>query len=69
MEVGGEALAASMAAMEKMDQTAAMTTMMNAEFQSQKMVTDTVNAIANGQVDSANKAINAATQSGKSIQY
>ena len=69
MEIGGESLAASMAAMEQMDQTAAMTTQMNAEFQSQKMVTDTVNAIANGQVDSANKAINAATQSGKAIQY
>jgi hypothetical protein len=69
MEIGGEGLAASMAAMEKMDQTAAMTTAMNAEFQTQKMMTDTLNAIANGQVDSANKAVNAATQSGKSIQY
>ena len=69
MEVGGEGLAASMAAMEKMDQMSAQTTAMNAEFQSQKMMTDTVNAIANGQVDSANKAINAATQSGKAIQY
>lgn len=69
MEIGGDALAASMAAMEKMEQTSAMTTMMNAEFQSQKMVSDTVNAIANGQADSANKAINAAVQTGKAIQY
>ncbi len=69
MEVGGEGLAASMAAMEKMDKMSAQTTMMNAEFQSQKMMTDTVNAIANGQADSANKAINAATQTGKAIQY
>ncbi len=69
MDVGGEALQASLAAMEKMDQTAAMTTAMNAEFQSQKMVTDTVNAIMDGQADSANKSINAAVEAGKSIQY
>ncbi len=69
MEIGGEGLAASIEAMKKMDQMSAMTTKMNADFQAQKMQTDTMNAIANGQVDSANKAVNAATQSGKAIQY
>lgn len=68
-DIGGEALEASMAAMQKMDETAAMTTAMNAEFQSQKMVSDTVNAIMEGQTDSANKSINAAVESGKQIQY
>lgn len=37
--------------------------------QSEKMVVDTRNAIANGYVDSASKANNAATQSGQGINF
>jgi hypothetical protein len=56
------ALAAFQAASEKaMEQ--------NLAFQTSKLQTDTANAIANGEVDTANKALNAATQSGKAIQY
>ncbi|MGR2741029.1 hypothetical protein ACUY1T_21485 [Billgrantia sp. Q4P2] len=66
---GGAGLAASQQALQMMDQTSAETTMMNAQAQSQKMKADTVNSIANGYVDSASKANNAATQSGKAINY
>ena len=62
-------LDASMEAMKLLQETSAETMTMNANFQAEKMMTDTMNAMANGQVDSANKAINAATQSGKAIQY
>jgi hypothetical protein len=66
---GGAGLAASQSAMQMMDQVSAQTTTMNAAAQSQKMMTDTINSIANGRVDSASKANNAATQSGKAINY
>ncbi|MDW6001954.1 ATP-dependent helicase HrpA [Vibrio mangrovi] len=67
--VGSAGLAASQAAMEMMDKVSAQTTMMNAAASTQKMQTDTMNSIANGRVDSATKASNAATQSSKSINY
>lgn len=67
--MGGASLAASQQAMEMLDQTTAKTTMMNATAQAQKMNADTVNSIMNGYVDSGNKANNAATQSGKAINY
>ncbi|MBF8999081.1 MULTISPECIES: ATP-dependent helicase HrpA [Vibrio] len=67
--LGGAGLAASQSALTMLDQTSAQTTMMNATAQAQKMQTDTVNSIMNGYVDSANKANNAATQSGKAINY
>jgi hypothetical protein len=67
--IGGAGLAASEASLKMLDQTSAQTTMMNAAAQSQKMKADTVNSIMNGYVDSANKANNAATQSGKAINY
>ncbi|MCA2016944.1 hypothetical protein LDJ79_12535 [Vibrio tritonius] len=67
--MGGAGLAASQSALAMLDQTSAQTTMMNAAAQSQKMQADTVNSIMNGYVDSANKANNAATQSGKAINY
>ena len=69
MDLGGAGLAASQSALQMLDQTSAQTTMMNATAQAQKMQTDTVNSIMNGYVDSANKANNAATQSGKAINY
>ncbi|WP_251010237.1 ATP-dependent helicase HrpA [Pseudomonas fluorescens] len=55
--------------MTKMDATAAATTTMNAEAQSNKMMTDTVNGIASAYQDSATKAQNAAQQTGKAINY
>lgn len=67
--MGGASLGASQQAMEMLDKTAAKTTMMNATAQAQKMQTDTTNSIMNGYVDSGNKANNAATQSGKAINY
>lgn len=69
MAMGGLGLAASLAAMKQMDATSALTTKMNADFQSKKMMTDTVNSIMNSTVDSANKSLNAATESGKAIRY
>ncbi|MCE8032135.1 ATP-dependent helicase HrpA [Billgrantia tianxiuensis] len=66
---GGAALEASKAAMGMLDQTAAQTTLMNAKASSEKMVTDTINGIADGYVDSATKASNAATSSAKSISF
>ncbi|MGN7738570.1 ATP-dependent helicase HrpA [Pseudomonas sp. 22526] len=65
----GASLAASMAAQQQMDQTSAATTTMNAQAQSQKMMTDTINGIASAYQDSATKAQNAAQQTGKSINY
>lgn len=65
----GASLAASTAAMAQMDATSAATTTMNAQFQSQKMITDTMNSIMQGAVDSGNKALNAASESGKAIRY
>ncbi|PPC77028.1 ATP-dependent helicase HrpA [Pokkaliibacter plantistimulans] len=67
--IGGAGLQASQDALKQLDQTSAETTKMNAAAQSQKMKTDTINSIMNGYVDSANKANNAATQSGKAINY
>ncbi len=67
--LGGAGLAASQQALQMLDQTSAQTTMMNAQAQSQKMQADTVSSIMNSYVDSANKANNAATQSGKAINY
>ncbi|RMQ45855.1 Hrp pili protein [Pseudomonas cichorii] len=66
---GTASLGASMAAMTKMDATAAATTTMNAEAQSNKMQTDTINGIASAYQDSATKAQNAAQQTGKAINY
>ncbi|MFJ4143899.1 ATP-dependent helicase HrpA [Pseudomonas sp. NPDC089734] len=66
---GTASLGASMSAMTMMDQTAAATTMMNAEAQSNKMQTDTINGIASAYQDSATKAQNAAQQTGKAINY
>lgn len=66
---GTASLGASMSAMTMMDQTAAATTMMNAEAQSNKMKTDTINGIASAYQDSATKAQNAAQQTGKAINY
>jgi hypothetical protein len=67
--MGGSGLKASQDALQLLDKTSAETTKMNAQAQSDKMKTDTVNSIMNGYVDSANKANNAATQSGKAINY
>lgn len=67
--IGGAGLQASQDALQMLDKTSAETTKMNAEAQSKKMKTDTINSIMNGYVDSANKANNAATQSGKAINY
>ncbi|MEJ2418902.1 MAG: hypothetical protein P8Y45_18635 [Exilibacterium sp.] len=67
--MGGLSLGASMAAQQMMDKTTAATTMMNATFQCQKMMTDTINSMANAAADSGSKALNASTQTGKSIQY
>ncbi|WP_219703115.1 hypothetical protein [Marinomonas lutimaris] len=67
--IGGSGLQASQDALQMLDKTSAETTKMNAQAQSDKMKTDTVNSIMNGYVDSANKANNAATQSGKAINY
>ncbi|AHF67035.1 MULTISPECIES: hypothetical protein [Pseudomonas] len=66
---GTASLGASMSAMTLMDSTAAATTMMNAEAQSNKMQTDTINGIASAYQDSATKAQNAAQQTGKAINY
>ncbi|WP_368665200.1 hypothetical protein [Pseudomonas sp. R16(2017)] len=66
---GTASLGASMAAMQQMDATAAATTTMNAQAQSNKMMTDTVNGIASAYQDSATKAQNAAQQTGKAINY
>lgn len=66
---GGASLGASMAAMQQMDQVSAATTMMNAQAQSAKMMTDTINGIASSFVDSSNKAHNAMQQAGKGIQF
>lgn len=67
--MGGEALQASQESLQMLDQVSAQTTRMNAQAQAQKLQTDTINSIMNGYVDSANKANNAATQSGKAINY
>ena len=67
--IGGAGLQASQDALQMLDKTSAETTKMNAEAQSKKMKTDTINSIMNGYVDSANKANNAATQSGNAINY
>lgn len=66
---GTASLAASMAAQQQMDATAAATTTMNAQAQSTKMITDTINGIASAYQDSATKAQNAAQQTGKTINY
>ncbi|SHO56778.1 hypothetical protein [Vibrio quintilis] len=67
--LGGAGLAASESALRILDETSAQTTMMNATAQADKMNTDTINSIMSGYTDSANKANNAATQSGKAINY
>lgn len=67
--VGGAGLQASIDAMKQLDSTAAATTKLNAQAQSDKMKTDTINGIMNGYVDSASKATNAATTASKSINY
>lgn len=66
---GAASLGASMAAQQMMDKTTAATTMMNAQAQSQKMMTDTINGITSAYQDSATKAQNAAQQTGKAINY
>ncbi|MFT0182975.1 MULTISPECIES: ATP-dependent helicase HrpA [unclassified Pseudomonas] len=65
----GASLGASMAAMQQLDATSAATTAMNAKAQSTKMVTDTVNSISQGAVDSATKATSGMTEAAKSIRY
>ncbi|MDH2435687.1 hypothetical protein QCD60_24480 [Pokkaliibacter sp. MBI-7] len=62
-------LQANLEAMELMDRTIAETAVQASIAQSQKLVVDTKNAISNGYVDSANKANNANTQSGKGINF
>ncbi|MCJ8346688.1 ATP-dependent helicase HrpA [bacterium] len=62
-------LQASMAAMQKMDETSAMTTMLKSEADSSKMINDTANSITDGAMDSANKAGNAFTKAAKAVQY
>ncbi len=66
---GGSALAASQAALAKLDKTMAETTTMQAAAQDMKMRTDTNNAITEGKIDSGSKATNALTKAGKAIQY
>ncbi|MGR2741028.1 hypothetical protein ACUY1T_21480 [Billgrantia sp. Q4P2] len=51
------------------DRTMSDMTIQACIVQSEKMVVDTRNAIANGYVDSASKANNAATQGGKGINF
>ncbi|SCW62680.1 hypothetical protein SAMN03159488_02499 [Pseudomonas sp. NFIX10] len=69
MAFGGASLAASMAAMQQMDQTAAAMTTLKSQFDQQKLVADTMNAIAAGSMDSATKAITAMGEASKNIHY
>lgn len=62
-------LQANLDALEMMDRTIAETAVQASIAQSQKLIVDTKNAISNGYVDSANKANNANTQSGKGINF
>lgn len=66
---GTASLGASIAAMTQMDAVSAATTMLNAQAQSAKMVTDTINGITSSFVDSSTKAQNSMQQAGKAIQY
>ncbi|MBX8496239.1 ATP-dependent helicase HrpA [Pseudomonas cichorii] len=66
---GTASLGASMSAMTLMDSTAAATTMMNAQAQSTKMQTDTINGIASAYQDSATKSQNASLNTAKAINY
>jgi hypothetical protein len=65
----GASLGASMAAMQQLDATSAAMTTMKAQFDSQKMVTDTVNAMSQGSMDTATKAISGMTEASKAIRY
>ncbi|WP_110186383.1 hypothetical protein [Pokkaliibacter plantistimulans] len=56
-------------ALEMMEHTIAETVVQASIAQSEKLIVDTKNAISNGYVDSANKANNANTQSGKGINF
>ncbi|AGN86381.1 hypothetical protein H650_14925 [Enterobacter sp. R4-368] len=55
--------------MGQLDMVSAATTMMNAQAQSAKMITDTINGITSSLIDSSTKAQNSMQQAGKAIQY
>ncbi|PDO83506.1 hypothetical protein DFO56_11567 [Kosakonia sp. AG348] len=66
---GGASMGASLASMGQLDMVSAATTMMNAQAQSAKMITDTINGITSSLIDSSTKAQNSMQQAGKAIQY
>ncbi|WJY17213.1 ATP-dependent helicase HrpA [Pectobacteriaceae bacterium CE90] len=61
--------AASMASMATLDKTMAETTAMTTAAQSQKMKTDAISSITDGQMDSASKAMNSGQKASKAIQF
>ena len=66
---GTASIGASLASMTQLDAVSAATTMINAQAQSAKMITDTINGITSSFIDSSTKAQNAMQQAGKAIQY
>ncbi|MGM3175396.1 ATP-dependent helicase HrpA [Dickeya lacustris] len=61
--------AAAMASMQTLDKTMAQTTAMTTAAQSQKMKTDAISSITDGQMDSATKAMNSGQKAAKAIQF
>ncbi len=67
--MGGASLAASMAMMQMQDQMSAATTVMQGMANMRKQMTDAVNSISQGQMDSASKATNAGHKAANEIQF
>ncbi|WP_192991480.1 ATP-dependent helicase HrpA [Dickeya dianthicola] len=61
--------AASLAGMMTLDKTMAATTAMTTAAQAQKMQTDAISSITDGQMDSASKAMNSGQKAAKAIQF
>ncbi|ADM98677.1 hypothetical protein CTB91_02353 [Dickeya solani] len=61
--------AAAMAGMQSLDKTMASTTAMTTAAQEQKMKTDAISSITDGQMDSATKAMNSGQKAAKAIQF
>jgi hypothetical protein len=65
----GASMAASMAMMQMQDQMSAATTIMQGMANARKMLTDAVNSITQGQMDTANKGTNAGHKIANEIQF
>nr|WP_081642159.1 ATP-dependent helicase HrpA [Dickeya chrysanthemi] len=61
--------AASLASMQTLDKAMASATAMTTAAQAQKVQTDAISSITDGQMDSASKAMNSGQKAAKAIQF